>query len=155
MFIDCPHCLQNVLPLPDDTCPNCYKNTQNTAGADYTRVKVTIRRDTVMPGVCAQCGGWATGQLRLRREIEIGGLTFLGILAILFRFVLMPTQTLLILAQERKARFRRVRRELTLELPRCGACSGEPTVLDVDFDEDRMTLIVHRTFAERLGASPG
>ncbi|MCA9620028.1 MAG: hypothetical protein KC731_13475 [Myxococcales bacterium] len=141
MLVECPHCLSEVLPQPDRTCPSC-RGAIDEEGAGYwskLRVSATER----LPAMCCTCGEPTDEVEKVGADSRDGAPGWARLLALvfkpslLFRPELKATQTLFEIA-----------------MPRCADCRSDEALVPEHVNEAHraMTFVVARSFKERVEA---
>ena len=141
MIAECPRCRRKVALRGDGNCPGCGKSPSDIAGVDLDRVAIVLRSHANLPKVCYNCGQTADHTKRItesRRSphAETGKGAALGLLGIVVEKIFQGGQT------------------ISIRVPVCGRCkSTKPEVDRVDWDNYRLTLIVHRRFRDQASES--
>jgi len=137
---DCPHCFARILPPSDGRCPSCRGDLSTPKQLPLSTVRIRLGVD--LPGLCVACGRKTPEMVRIARSKSEGGhawpLKLLALLASPFLFV--ATQ----------GEFQAKKRELSVALPFCTACSAggrEPRPTFVNFERQEFTFVVHDDFA--------
>ena len=140
MFVDCPHCYTRVLPSTSGECPACGGSVDDSEPPDY--VQLELHEGVVIPNVCVDCGDPTTRHVPVSRSRRVGGEPLFAriIVGILRPFSLLSKQ---VSGQTDDVR---------VELPQCKRCSaeGKPEPRHIDFQNYRMTFVVHRVFRDAL-----
>jgi len=148
MLTECPHCFTDVLVKRDGTCPACLHDVSDLSGANVDVAKITIRnRAKGLPGVCVACGKTTSEVMSFRRKVKNplyhSRVSFGGIVGVLITWLFDLAAG-------------NIHRELTALLPRCADCGTrriEPVEKRLDFEEQTITLLVHRDFRKALERS--
>jgi hypothetical protein len=142
MLVDCPHCLTEVLPQADGTCPSCLGDTTAEVANDWAKVRV--HETTELPDICCTCGVHTPDVEVVGAETNDGAPTWVRIVALLVRPSLFFRPEL----QGNRTLF-------DIAMSRCIECQREGRLLPEHVDEPhrRMTFIVVRKFKELLGRS--
>ena len=144
MLTECPHCYSDVLVKSDGSCPACQRKVEDLAGTTPELTKVSLQHGaTSLPQVCIVCGEVSSLTVSFRRQapnanyatdpntgVASGAGGFL--LAKILDFISGKSHL-----------------EIAMQLPRCASCSSqhrEVRVQQLDFENARATLIVHRNF---------
>lgn len=126
-IIECPHCHVKVLPTADNICPACRENMSDLQGVNPNQVALTIHESEKLPSFCFSCNRYTERTVRVSGDDDSD-------LPLLFRRSEENTSNVI------------------LYLPQCENCSesGEPEPLDVDYEYQKMTIVVHRGFRDRV-----
>lgn len=140
MLIDCPHCRSRVLPMADERCPSCMRDTRAPKADPYSVLRIAVGDE--LPGLCVLCGHDAKHDVSLVERQTLGGESFF-------------LKAILLLASP--IRFFRAgpevhgkRYELAMTVPICSAClesGARPRPKHVNFEQRIVTLLVHDKFA--------
>ena len=125
--IECPHCHVKVLPTANDICPACRKDISDTQGVDPNQVSLTLHESEELPSFCYSCNLYTERTVRISGDGETG-------LPSLFPKPEVDTSNVIIY------------------LPQCEVCGerNDPEPLDVDYEYQKMTFVVHKGFRERV-----
>ena len=128
IFVECPHCYTKILPLADNTCPACQGDLSNLAGIDPNRVSFLIYESEKLPPYCYSCNQYTEQEVRVSGDQE----------SILSRFLegnVLPEQT----------------SNVIIFLPQCESCAEieDPEPVEVDYELQTMTFVVHTGFRDR------
>lgn len=149
MMLDCPHCYRRVLPLTNGECPICHRDTSETRGTDNSKTRVCLTEKSVLPDVCASCGGYATRRVAVKaRGLNTGSNDLAGS----GNTVRIPGLIGLLLGIFFKRDGTVGKASMQILLPQCDQCYGvqkmEPDL--VDFERYESWFVVHRNFAAAL-----
>jgi hypothetical protein len=127
-IIECPHCHVKVLPTSNNICPACRKDIASPEGVDPDEVSLTIHEAEELPPLCYSCNQYTDRTIRVSgdKESELGSF-------------FSPTDV--------------GTSNVVIFLPQCEGCGdefGEPELVNVDYEYQKMTLVVHRGFRERV-----
>ena len=129
-----------MLPLTDERCPSCGEDTR--APKRDPRSRIEVHDAEMLPPLCASCGAAATTRARIGGARRLGGESTL--VRVLFA-VLNPVRYLMM-----RSRIAGVVRSVWIRVPVCADCKRAdalPEIQHIDFDHDRLTLLVHDRFA--------
>jgi hypothetical protein len=143
----CPHCYRKVIPMADNTCPSCGKNTQELHGTDPNQTLTSIFSGDHLPPICFHCGLPSQNTKRLRFTLEPQDTTSGGVLAtfcahLVEGFSLFSTMESLSKTVE-----------ISLRLPVCRQCRKSLNRIvpeHIDFDAHRIDLVVHQEFRKAI-----
>ena len=146
MLVDCPHCFTAVVPKSDGTCPACQGDAR-APGLDPDKISLRIVQGAVLPSVCCDCGKFTDRFVdvsRSRSDDREQGSTFVGNLFGLFAS--WPLSLFMLLRGIDQTRV------VQTQLPQCAVCAGDgaPRPRYVDFNEVRMTFVVHRKLKDAV-----
>lgn len=158
MLIDCPHCFTRVVPKADGTCPACQKDTRETAGGDLTRATMPVAQGDVLPPVCCHCGRDTRRCVAVSieaagkgQDLPGGGTAISLLLSLASLFVSMLAFLILWpVFVYRLLRGIAGTSVVEVRVPQCEVCAayGDPRPQRVDFENARMTLVVHKRLKE-------
>jgi len=144
MLKDCPHCYARVVPKSDGRCPACQKDMQNLAGTDTTRASLRVAQGDVLPAICCDCGQATqrTVTVSMKRSARDEPSMWAKLLIFTF-FSWIVGLVYLITGIANKD-------VVEVKLPQCDFCSskGRPEPEYVDFDNVRMTFVVHKNLRD-------
>lgn len=128
VFVECPHCYTKILPLVDNTCPACQGDLSNLVGVDPNRVSFLIYESEELPSYCYSCNQYTEREVRVSGDQE----------SILSKFLtgdVSPEQT----------------PNVVIFLPQCESCAEieDPEPVEVDYELQTMTFVVHAGFHDR------
>lgn len=128
IFVECPHCHTKVMPHADNTCPACQCNLSNLDGVAPNKVSFLIHESEKLPPYCYSCNQYTEQEIRVSGDQE-------SILSKFFMGNVSPEQTT----------------NVIIFLPQCEVCSEEedPEPIEVDYDLQTMTFMVHTGFRDR------
>lgn len=126
-IIECPHCHVKVLPNANNICPACRKNVLDTQDVDPNQVSLTIHESEDLPSFCYSCNLYTDRTVKISGDGE-------SALPSLFPQPEVDTSNVIIY------------------LPQCDRCAeaGEPEPINVDYEYQKMTFVVHNGFRERV-----
>lgn len=147
MMIDCPHCYTRIVPKPDGCCPACQGDTRDVPAKDLTQTPLRVSQGDILPPVCCECGCDTSNRVCVYRKTSgerdepstvTGTFIFLCISWIVGLYMLLRGMA--------SARVVRV------TMPMCETCAkhGPPQPRHVDFENARMTFIVHKNLVGAL-----
>ncbi len=138
MLTDCPHCYARVVPKADGRCPACQKDMHDLAGVDPTRVSLRVAQGDVLPRVCCDCGQATDRVITVCRRTSARDEMSLGV------------RLLLLLSFNWGALSGSGGDVVEVEMPQCDLCGseGRPEPEYVDFDNVRMTFVVHKNLRD-------
>src|SRR5258705_6189901 len=147
MIEACPHCYRKVIPMADETCPACGKNTCDKTGTDPHKMLAGIRPGDRLPPICFRCGAATERAKQLNLISEPQGTTFTSGFATFLANFMGPFRFI--------NRLERLDKTVTLSLrlPVCRECwKGLREVRPeyVDFDDHRIDLVVHEQFKNAM-----
>ena len=127
--LECPHCHTRVLPKANNICPACGDDISDLEGADSNQVSLSIHESEELPSFCYSCNAYTERYVRLSGDKESD----------LEAFIFGqrdPKDT----------------SNVIINLPQCEQCSelDEPEPVEVDYEHQKMTFVVHRGFKERV-----
>lgn len=128
VFVECPHCYTKILPLADNTCPASQGDLSNLDGVDTNKVSFLIYESEKLPPYCYSCNQYTEQEVRVSGDQE----------SILSKFLegdVSPEQT----------------SNVIIFLPQCEICAEleDPEPVEVDYELQTMTFVVHRGFRDR------
>ena len=128
-IIECPHCYTKVIPLANNICPACRNDMSDLEGVDPNQVSLSIHESEELPSFCYSCNMYTERYIRVSGDKESD-------LEVLLFGRSSPEAT----------------SNVIINLPQCEQCSeiDEPKPVDVDYDHQKMTFVVHREFRERV-----
>ena len=134
MLIECPHCHKRVIPKANNICPACREDMSDMEGVDPNQTSLTIHESEELPSYCYSCNMYTERQIRLSGDQE-------SALGTIFFGLNRPEDT----------------SNVIIYLPQCEVCSelNEPEIVDVDYEHQTMTIIVHRGFRDRVDQTKG
>lgn len=129
IFIECPHCYTKILPLADNTCPACQGDLSSLVGVNPNKVSFLIHELEELPSHCYLCDQYTERVVRVSGDQE----------SILSKFLMAgvsPEQT----------------SNVIIFLPQCEFCADveDPEPIEVDYDKQTMTFVVHAGFRDRV-----
>jgi hypothetical protein len=126
-IIECPHCHVKVLPMANNICPACRNDISDTSDTDPDQVSLTIHESEKLPSFCYSCN------LYTERIVRVSGDKESDLQSLLPRKEVDTSNVIIF-------------------LPQCDKCSeeGAPEPLDVDYEYQKMTFVVHKGFRERV-----
>jgi hypothetical protein len=129
VFVECPHCYTKILPLADNTCPACQGDLSNLDGVDTNKVSFLIYESEKLPPYCYSCNQYTEQEVRVSGDQE----------SILSKFLegnVLPEQTT----------------NVIIFLPQCEICAEleDPEPVEVDYELQTMTFVVHTGFHDRV-----
>lgn len=129
VFVQCPHCFTKILPLADNTCPACQGDLLKLAWSDSNRVTFLIYESEELPSYCYSCNQYTEQAVRVSGDQE----------SILSKFLMgdvSPEQT----------------SNVVIFLPQCESCAEkeDPEPVEVDYELQTMTFVVHAGFRDRV-----
>jgi len=130
VIIECPHCHIRVIPKPNNICPACQEDISNLEGTDPDQVAFTIHESEDLPDYCFSCNSYTERIIRVSADEES------GILNAIFGTP-EPEDTT----------------NVILYLSQCDLCDErdkDPQRVEVDYEHQTMTLVVHRGFRDRV-----
>lgn len=127
--VQCPHCYTKILPLADNTCPACHVDLSNLAGVDLNKVSLLIHESEELPSYCYSCNQYTEQVVRISGDQE-------SILSKFFMGDVSPEETT----------------NVIVLLPQCELCAEmeDPEPIEVDYDLQTMTFVVHAGFYDRV-----
>lgn len=128
IFVECPHCYTKILPLADNTCPACQGDLSNLDGVDPNRVSFLVHESEELPSYCYSCNQYTEQEVRVSGDQE----------SILSKFLMgdvSPEKT----------------SNVVIFLPQCESCAEleDPEPVEVDYELQTMTFVVHAGFRDR------
>lgn len=127
IFIECPHCYTKILPHADNTCPACQGDLSSLVGVNPSKVSLLIHESEELPFCCYSCGQYTEQEVRVSGDQE-------SILSKFFMGDLSPEET----------------SNVVIFLPQCQFCAEieDPEPVEVDYDNQTMTFVVHTGFRD-------
>ena len=129
LVVECPHCHVRVLPLANNICPACRKDMSALQNVDPNQVALVIAESEELPTFCYSCNRYTERSIRVSGDKESDLETaFLGLAS--------PENT----------------SNVIIYLPQCEECAEwkELELVDVDYDHQAITVVVHKGFQERI-----
>jgi hypothetical protein len=125
-IIECPHCHVKVLPMQNNICPSCRRDISDTRDTDPDQVSLTILESEDLPSFCYSCNLFTERTVRISGDGDS-------------RLSLFPRNEV-------------DTSNVIIFLPQCESCSdkGMPEPLDVDYEYQKMTFVVHKGFRDRV-----
>ena len=128
LIAECPHCHTSVIPKANNICPACGEDVLDMWGVDLSHIAFFVHESEEFPPYCYSCGRLTDRLIRVTSDQESG------------------LETLL---------FKNQRPENTsnviVYLPECELCSeSEVELVEVDYEYQRMKIMVHPEFQERV-----
>ena len=129
VIVECPHCHTRVIPKSKNICPACQEDVSDTQGTDPNQVAFTIHESEELPSYCFSCNRYTERIVRVSRDNESGILTAIFGLP-------DPEDT----------------SNIILYLPQCESCDelDGPQLVEADYEHQIITLVVHRSFRDRV-----
>lgn len=129
IFVECPHCYTKIMPLADNTCPACHGDLSNLAGVNPNKVSLLIHESEELPFCCYSCGQYTEQEVRVSGDQE-------SILSKFFMGDISPEET----------------SNVVIFLPQCQFCAEieDPEPVEVDYDNQTMTFVVHTGFRDQV-----
>jgi len=146
----CPHCYRKVIPMANDLCPACGKNTKDRTNTDPNKVLVGIRSGQQLPAVCHACGTATRATQKISASLEPRDGLFSDGLLELFAHSVIPFGFAGKMERAQKTT------QVSVRLPTCKKCNrilGRITPHYIDFDAHRIDLIVHVEFKRAVEGS--
>jgi hypothetical protein len=128
LIVECPHCHKKVVPKANNRCPACQEDMSDLEGVDPNQISLAIFESEELPSFCYSCNRYTERQIRISADPE---------------------------SDLEKLLFGSVRPENTsnviVHLPQCEVCSelNQPEIVEVDYEHQSITLMVHKGFRER------
>jgi len=129
MTIECPHCHTRVIPMSNNLCPACREDISDLRNTDPNQVALAIHELEELPSYCFSCNRYTERITRVSADDVSDILTAIfGLPA--------PEDT----------------SNVILYLPQCESCYEleDPQRVEVDYEHQTMTLVVHRGFRDRV-----
>lgn len=128
IFVECPHCYTKILPLADNTCPACQGDLSHLVWVNPNKVSFLIYESEELPSYCYSCNQYTEQEVRVSGDQE----------SILSRFLtgdISPEET----------------SNVIIFLPQCETCAEieDPEPIEVDYELQTMTFVVHAGFRDR------
>jgi hypothetical protein len=128
-IVECPHCHTRVLPLANNICPACDNDISDLQDVDMNQVALTIRESEELPTFCFACNRYTERLVRVSadKESDMENALF---------GVPPPNKTT----------------NVIIFLPECEECAEwkEIEQTGADYDNQTITLVVHKGFQERV-----
>lgn len=128
LIVECPHCHVRVVPMANNICPAC-RNDISKKGVDPNQVSLTISESEELPTFCYSCNRYT------ERSVRVSGDKESDLAKVLFGSA-APEKT----------------SNVIVYIPQCEECAEwkELELVDVDYDHQTITLVVHKGFQERV-----
>lgn len=138
LLVECPHCHTQVLPTSDNLCPACRHSLADLEDVNMNEVALVIHEGQELPCYCITCNRWTNRYVKVNSDQEklldslLGGLFFLNV---------KPDHS----PETGTTR-------VYVELPQCEDCAeaGNPKPIEVDYENQNMTFLVHTGFHDRV-----
>jgi hypothetical protein len=129
LIVECPHCHKKVIPKGNNNCPSCREDMSDQEGVDLNQTSFTIHESEELPSFCYSCNMYTERQIRISGDKESD----------LEKMLFGPS------SPEDTS-------NVIIYLPQCEVCSelNEPELVEVDYEHQTMTIVVHRGFRERV-----
>ena len=129
VFVECPHCHTKVMPHADNTCPACQEDLSDLTDLDPNKVLFTVHESEDLPSYCHSCNQYTEMEVRVSGDQE-------SILSKFFMGNVSPENT----------------SNVVIFLPMCEFCAEteEPEPIEVDYEKQTMTFVVHAGFRDRV-----
>ncbi|MCQ3936059.1 MAG: hypothetical protein DPW18_03310 [Chloroflexi bacterium] len=129
IIVECPHCYTKILPLADNTCPACQGDLSHPVWMDSNRVSLLIHESEELPSYCYSCNQYTEQKVRVSGDQE-------SLLSELLTGDVSPEQT----------------SNVVIFLPQCESCAEmeDPEPVEVDYELQTMTFVVHAGFRDRV-----
>ncbi len=139
--VECPHCYTRVLPMENNICPACKMDMSDTHDVDPTRVSLIVWESDDLPPYCYSCNSYTERYVKVVGDKGTLLDSSLGSVVSLF----MPRRKI----EENTS-------NVFVSLPQCELCAeaGDPSPLNVDYENQNMTFIVNTGFKERVQPTP-
>ena len=126
--IECPHCHVNVLPTVNNICPACRRDISDPRDTNPNQVALVIHESEDLPSYCYLCDRYTKRTVRVSGDEGIQEPS------------LLPTQD------------RVDTSDVIIYLPQCDSCADleDPEPIEVDYEYQKMTFVVHKGFHERV-----
>jgi hypothetical protein len=146
-LIQCPHCYFRVLPSKQGFCPSCHKDVHDLAGFDPSRTLMDIPDTISLPDYCLTCAR------PTKRRVKILSKADLDKEPSLFNFLKHLNQVSLVpsYAYAEYGDMDGTSPTVSVSIPQCDKCAkrGKPNPVHTDFENMRMTFIVHKIFKKK------
>jgi hypothetical protein len=128
IFVECPHCHTKILPRADNTCPACQRDLSNLTGVNPNKVSFLIYETEELPSYCYSCNRHTEQEVRVSGDQE-------SVLSNFLTGDVSPEQT----------------SNVIIFLPQCETCAEieDPEPVEVDYELQTMTFVVHAGFRDR------
>ena len=129
LIVECPHCHVRVLPNANDICPACQNDMSDLQDVDLNQVSLTIYESEELPSFCYSCNKYTERRIRVSADTESDlEKAFFGLAS--------PNKTT----------------NVIVYLPQCEECAErkEPERIGTDYDNQTITIIVHKGFRDRV-----
>ena len=138
LLVECPHCHTQVLPTRDNLCPACRHSLADLTGVNTNETALVVHEGQELPSYCMTCNRWTDRYVQVISDPTtpldsiLGGLFFLN---------LKPDHS-----------SDAGTTKIYIELPQCEDCAeaGDPKPIEVDYDSQSMTFLVHTGFHDRV-----
>ncbi len=146
MIQECPHCYVRMFPSAAGVCPSCNKNIHDCTDAAPDLTRVDISPLDILPGNCLECDRPTTRRVKVKRS-KVEGNGDHPLLTALLSLILLPFGWIRIGSSGQRYSL-----SMKILVPQCDGCasSGIPEPEYVDFEEGRMSFVVHKHFRERV-----
>ena len=127
-IIECPHCHTRVIPKANNICPACQKDILDLSEVRPDQTAFTIHDTEDLPDHCYACDQYTERVIQLSADAE-------SLISSLFEMP-EPEDTT----------------NVILYLSECEACSelNRPQIVDIDYEHQTLTIMVHVNFKERV-----
>jgi hypothetical protein len=129
LVVECPHCHVRVIPKANNICPACQNDMSNLQDVDPNQVSLVISESEELPTFCYSCNRYTERTIRASSDKES------DLEKALFGWA-SPENT----------------SNVIIYLPECEECAEwkEPELVNVDYDHQTITIVVHKGFQERV-----
>jgi len=150
-LIQCPHCYFRVLPSKEGFCPSCHKDVHDLSGIDPSRTLMDIPDTMPLPDYCLNCARPTKRRVKIHSKVDQDKEPTL------FNFLkhLVLAGSVPLFAYAEYGDMNGTSPTIVLNVPQCAECAGreKPKPVHTDFENMRMTFIVHKNFKRE--ARPG
>jgi hypothetical protein len=146
-LIQCPHCYFRVLPSKEGYCPSCHKDVHDLNGVDPSKILMDIPDTMPLPDFCLNCAR------PTKRRVKILSKADLEKEPTLFNFLKQINQVSMVplYAYADYGDMDGTSPTVAMNVPQCDECASreKPKPIHTDFENMRMTFIVHKNFKKK------
>jgi hypothetical protein len=139
MWIECPHCHNNVIPKDNNQCPSCLKNILDLYDATPQLTTIVVTEKNKYPEKCITCCK------ETKRIVKVGQK--------LDPLAWHPQDiSLWIVGARGGLRKSDISPTVIVSVPQCEKCGkkGKPEVMHIDYEKQEITLLVHKEFKQLM-----
>jgi endogenous inhibitor of DNA gyrase (YacG/DUF329 family) len=154
MVIECPHCFTKVIADNNHICPSCGKNVNEIDIERSSKTSCVIQYNDNLPKYCIHCGKSTSDIVKFETDIEGGNsdkkFILYNLLIMILSFLAVFTGWLIL------AQYNKNVQNYLLHYPICDSCKNAKLKLEIkniDFKNERITVIVNKVFKNEFEAS--